>query len=92
MNTSSLLRRLGRRTARARPAPSRHNGERPCPGNPPAGEAARLAMFLRDHPCWSVFWDKRHAVWRAAEDDPRSILYAEGTDVDAVITYITAHT
>ncbi len=99
MTVISLLSRLGRRTGRGRPELRRRSGERPCPGNllpgrgiPPPGDAARLAVFLRDHPCWSVFWDKRHAVWRAAEDDPGSVLYAEGADVDAVISYITAHT
>ena len=59
---------------------------------PPPGDAARLAGFLHEHPCWPVFWDKRHAVWRAAEDDPNSALHAENADVDIVISYITAHT
>ena len=54
-------------------------------------DAARLAWFLRDQPRWSVFWDKRYGVWRAAEDDPDSALYAENPDVDAVIGYIAAH-
>jgi hypothetical protein len=36
---------------------------------PAAGDAARLASVLRQYPRWSFFWDKRHAVWRAAEDD-----------------------
>jgi hypothetical protein len=27
-----------------------------------------MAAFLRDHPWWSAYWDKRHAVWRIAED------------------------
>jgi hypothetical protein len=44
---------------------------------PPAADASRLARFLQDHPRWSVFWDKRYAVGRAAEDDPDSALYAE---------------
>jgi hypothetical protein len=30
-------------------------------------------------------------VWRAAEDDPDSALYAESRDADAVIGYIAAH-
>ena len=46
---------------------------------------------MREHPRWSVFWDKRHGVWRVAEDDPDSTLYAESQDVDVVIGYITAH-
>ncbi len=59
---------------------------------PAPGDAARLSRFLPEHPRWSVFWDKRHAVWRAAEDDPDSTLYTESGDVDAVISYITTHT
>jgi hypothetical protein len=58
---------------------------------PAPGDAARLAGFLGDHPRWSVFWDKKHALWRAAEDDPDSTLYAEDRDLDTVIGYITAH-
>jgi hypothetical protein len=58
---------------------------------PPPAAAARLAGVLREHPCWSVFWDKRYGVWRAAEDDPGSALYAEDPDLDAVISYIAAH-
>jgi hypothetical protein len=46
---------------------------------------------VRDHPCWSVFWDKAHGVWRVADDDPDSGLYAESSDADAVISYIQAH-
>jgi hypothetical protein len=60
-------------------------------GVPAPADAARLTGFLREHPRWSVFWDKRHGVWRAAEDDPDSALYAESQDVDVVIGYITAH-
>ena len=51
----------------------------------------RLTRFLQDRPHWPVFWDKRYGVWRAAEDDPDSALYAESPDVGAVIRYITAH-
>jgi hypothetical protein len=46
---------------------------------------------LHEHPSWSVFWDKRQYVWRAAEDDPGSDLYAESPDLDTVISYITGH-
>jgi hypothetical protein len=92
MTTISLFHRIGRCTGHARPGRRRKSGERLSLGSPPPGDAARLAVFLRDHPCWSVFWDKRHYVWRAAEDDPGSALYAECADVDAVISYITAHT
>lgn len=58
---------------------------------PPPGDAARLAGFLAEHPSWSVFWDKGHGVWRAAEDDPGSALYAESRDLDMVLGYIIAH-
>lgn len=57
-------------------------------GFPAPGDAARLARVLAGHPCWSVFWDKRYRVWRAAEDDPDSSLYAESGDLDAVLGYI----
>ena len=62
------------------------------PALPEPGDAARLTRFLQDHQRWSVFWDKKHGLWRAAEDDPDSALYTESRDVDIVIGYITAHT
>ena len=57
----------------------------------PAADVARLTRFLHEHPRWSIFWDKKHGVWRAAEDDPDSSLYAESPDLDTVLSYITAH-
>jgi len=45
----------------------------------------------RNSVCWSAFWDKQHGVWRVAEDDPRSDLYAESPDATAVIAYMKAH-
>ncbi len=53
--------------------------------------AARIAAFLSEHLCWSAFWDEEHGVWRVAEDDPNSDLYAESTDANAVIAYMKAH-
>ena len=53
--------------------------------------AARIAAFLDKHPCWTAFWDKKNRVWRVAENDPDSDLYAESRDADAVIEYMTAH-
>ena len=53
--------------------------------------AARIAAFLSEHLCWSAFWAKEHGVWRVAEDDPDSALYAESTDANAVIAYMKAH-
>jgi hypothetical protein len=58
---------------------------------PPPADAARICGVLAGHPRWSVFWDKRYGVWRAAEDDPDSGLYAESSDAAAVIGYIGAH-
>ena len=57
---------------------------------PAPADAARLASFVHKHPGWSVFWDKKYGVWRVAEDDPDSVLYAESRHLDTVISYITA--
>jgi hypothetical protein len=80
-------------TCPAGPAPDRDPGARPGPvtSAPAPGAAARVIGAVRDHPCWSVFWDKAHGVWRVADDDPDSGLYAESSDADAVISYIQAH-
>jgi hypothetical protein len=59
---------------------------------PAPTDAMRLISFLRQHPRWSAFWDKRYGVWRVAEDDPDSALYAESPDLETVISYITTHT
>ena len=59
---------------------------------PPPEDTARICSVLPHHQQWSVFWDKKYRVWRAAEDDPDSDLYAESRDADTVIAYITAHT
>ena len=67
--------------ARTRPDP---------PRRPPAADVARIAAVVRSHPSWSVFWDPRYGLWRAAEDDPGSARYAEAPDADTVISYITA--
>ena len=58
---------------------------------PPPADAARISCFLADHPCWSAYWDKKHGLWRVAEDDPDSDLYAESSDADTVMGCITAH-
>ena len=58
---------------------------------PPPEDAARVSCFLADQPRWSAFWDKRFGIWRVAEDDPDSDLYAESSDADTVLAYITAH-
>jgi hypothetical protein len=55
---------------------------------PDHGDAQRMVVFLEDHPGWSVFWDKRDGVWRAAEDDPLSEPYVEDADASRVIDYM----
>jgi hypothetical protein len=57
---------------------------------PRPGDAERIADFLQRHLSWSAFWDKRECVWRVAEDDPDSDLYATGQDADTVIGYMSA--
>ncbi len=58
---------------------------------PPFEDAARVSCFLADQPRWSVYWDKKYGLWRVAEDDPDSDLYAESSDADTAISYIVAH-
>ena len=60
--------------------------------NQPAPEdAARITGIVREYQQWSVFWDPKYHLWRAAEDDPDSDLYAESSDAAIVIRYITTH-
>ena len=59
--------------------------------HPTARTAAHITSFLHDHPHWSVFWDKHDGLWRVAEDDPDSDLYAEDANADTVIDYVIAH-
>ncbi len=54
--------------------------------------AAQIAAFLDDHLSLSAWWDKQYGLWRVAEDDPGSDLYAESRDADVVIRYMQAHT
>jgi hypothetical protein len=58
---------------------------------PPPADAARVSRFLAEHLRWSVYWDKKYGLWRVAEDDPDSDLYAESSDADSVISYIMTH-
>ena len=87
-----------RSAPRCRPGRSLTSAIRPIRGGgnrmtclPAPADAARLASFLHRHPRWSAFWDKRYGVWRVAEDDPDSALYAESRDLATVISYITTH-
>ena len=58
---------------------------------PAPGDAVLIAAFLNSHTGWSAFWDKAHGVWRVAEDDPSSDLYAEHADAHTVIAYAAEH-
>jgi hypothetical protein len=58
---------------------------------PNADDILRIARFFGIHTGWSIFWDKRHGVWRVSEDDPRSELYEETPDARVVIAYVAAH-
>ena len=53
--------------------------------------AARIAAFLEDHLSWSAWWDKRYGLWRVAEDDTDSDLYAQSRDANVVIRYMRAN-
>ena len=79
-------------TAPAGHSPAGRAGTEPgaAPNAPAPEAAARVLRVVCEHPCWSVFWDKRFGVWRAADDDPDSDLYATG-DADTVISYIQAN-
>ena len=82
--------------SRTRPVPVRrppapHTARPARPTSPDPAAVIRLAAFLDCHPGWSAFFDKRYGLWRAAEDDPASILYAETPDPDAIVAYITSH-
>ena len=71
---------IGEQESRAKLSAARQNlmGRRAQMISLPApGQTAQLGRVLREYPSWSVFWDKRQGVWRAAEDDPNSDLYAQ---------------
>jgi hypothetical protein len=71
--------------------PAQGAGQAPAACRPCPEDAARLAGFVREHPSWSVFWDKQWGLWRVAEDDPDSSLYAASADADVVIGYMRRH-
>ena len=55
--------------ARRSTPPARQSSTRMT--NQPAPEdAARITGVVREHQQWSVFWDPKYHLWRAAEDDP----------------------
>jgi hypothetical protein len=80
-----------RRRAAELEAPEPTAANAGTPDLPTPHAAARIAAFLADHLSWSAFWDKRYQVWRVAEDNPDSDLYAESRDATAVIKYMAAH-
>jgi hypothetical protein len=59
--------------------------------HPTPEDAARISGFLREHPSWTAFWDKRDALWRVTEDDPDSALYAASSDISTVIAFMAEH-
>lgn len=84
---SAIDAELARRSTRpARPQSSMHMASQPAPE-----DTTRITGIVREHQQWSVFWDPKYHLWRAAEDDPDSELYAESPDAATVIQYITAH-
>ena len=58
---------------------------------PPPADAARVSCLLAEHLRWSAWWDKKYRLWRVADDDPDSDLYAESSDADEVIGYVVGH-
>jgi hypothetical protein len=80
----------GRAPAGARPEPG-SAGEVRMTVPPLPADAARVSCFLANHLRWSAYWDKKYGLWRVAEDDPDSDLYAESSDAGTVISYISAH-
>ena len=58
---------------------------------PAPADAARLAASCTVTRAGPPSGTSDYGVWRAAEDDPDSALYAESPDLDTVISYITAH-
>jgi hypothetical protein len=50
-----------------------------------------MTDLLREYWQWSVFWDPKYRLWRAAEDDPDSDLYAESPDAATIMGYISAY-
>ena len=58
---------------------------------PAPQDVVRMTSLLREHRQWSVFWDPKYHLWRAAEDDPDSDLYAESPDAATIMRYIAAH-
>jgi hypothetical protein len=83
--------RDGHSPARCGGKPSGRSRQEHMTKLPDPGDALRMAAFLESHPEWSAFWDKRDGVWRVAEDDPSSELYAESADADEVLDYMATH-
>lgn len=58
---------------------------------PAPHDLGRMTGLLREDQQWSVFRDPKYHLWRAADGDPDSNLYAESPDAATIIGYITAH-
>jgi hypothetical protein len=75
----------------ASPGPANGAEHAPAAHRPAPEDAAQIAGFLREHPSWTAFWDKREGLWRVTEDDPDSALYAASSDTGTVIAFMAEH-
>jgi hypothetical protein len=51
----------------------------------------QVSCSLAGHPRWSAWWDKETRPVARRGRRPDSDLYAESSDADTVMRYITAH-
>jgi hypothetical protein len=56
------------------------------------GRGCRAGLLVPGGPAALVrLLGQKYGLWRVAEDDPDSDLYAESSDADSVIGYMSAH-